>query len=75
MSRHAKHAMPAIPAGNIRITPISALALQMSHAIRVYFEREAIRRQLHAMSDRELADMGVARSGIDAAMDSWNGRS
>jgi uncharacterized protein YjiS (DUF1127 family) len=67
-SRCVRDGTPSQAVYSMAVAPISA-AGQLFGAFIHRLERHRMKRALHAMSDRLLADIGICRGEIDAAVD------
>lgn len=63
----SRSAQIALPSGITRIR-LTGLLARIAHAIRVRRDRAATRRDLHMLSDRELADVGLRRTEIETVV-------
>ena len=60
----SRSAQIALPGGITSFNPFAMLA-RLVHGIRVYRDRNATRRELLLLTDRELNDIGLRRSDIE----------
>jgi uncharacterized protein YjiS (DUF1127 family) len=64
--------MPEATARKIGFGALPVFAKQVVNSVRATLERASVARELSALSDRELSDIGLARADIPAVVDSTN---